>query len=98
MVEVESSLAKLNTNLLHKGFSIMWLQEISTNKSDGDDSELDLDGEISDDNFDGEKAGDGKCLDNQQLTGSQLSHANLMVGVKTLMMSMSPLPCAEGDL
>ena len=54
----------------------MQLQEVSTNKSDGDDSELNLDGEISDENSDGEEAGDSNCLGNQQLTGSQFSDAS----------------------
>ena len=52
------------------------LQDIATDESDGEDSELNLDGENFDEESAEEKAGDGCCSSNEQLTGNDFSDSS----------------------
>ena len=59
---MESSLAKIMHHQFTAQEVLHQLQDFSTDKCDEEDSELDLNGEISDENSDGKEAGDGNCL------------------------------------
>ena len=52
------------------------LQDIATDESDGEDSDLDLDGDNFDEESAEEEAGDGCCSGNEQLTGSDFSDSS----------------------